>query len=90
MVVVPITVVMAVVMIMVVIGGMQEFRLDVEDAVEIERIAAENFVQRDLRALGAMQLGVGVDGANAGLDLAQLRLGHEVGLLRRITSAKAI
>ena len=71
MVVMAVAVVMAMIVVMVVIGGVQKFRLDVEDAVEIEGVAAENLVQRDLRALGAVQLGVGIDGADAGLDLAQ-------------------
>src|SRR3954463_13220034 len=79
MVVVPIAMVMIV--IMVVIGGKQKLRLDVEDAIKIECVAAENFVQRDLRALGAMQLGVGVDRANARLDLAQFGFRHQVGLV---------
>ena len=55
----------------VVVAGVQELRLDVEDAVEIEGVAAEHLVERNLRPLGAVQLGIGVDGADAGLDLAQ-------------------
>src|SRR6185312_1360861 len=49
----------------------QEIRLDVEDAVEIESVAAEHFVDLDLRALGAMDLGIGIDGADARLDFGQ-------------------
>ena len=45
------TVMMLVVVIMVVIVAFEEVRLDVEDAVEVEGVAAENLVERDLGAL---------------------------------------
>ena len=60
---------------------MEKLRLDVEDALEIERLAVEHLVERDLRALRAMQLGIGVDAADARFGLAQLGLGHEIGLV---------
>ena len=69
------------VVIVIVIVGVQELRLDVEDAIEIEGVAAENLVERHLRTLGSMQLGVGVDAADAGLDFAQFGVGHEIGLV---------
>ena len=62
------------IVIMVVVVGVEEFRLDVEDAVEIEGVAAEHLVERDLRALGPVQLGIGIDAADARLDLAQFGL----------------
>jgi hypothetical protein len=37
--------------------GVQEFRLDVEDAVDIKGVATENFVERDLGTFGALQHG---------------------------------
>ena len=40
--------VMVVIVIMIVPVAFEEFRLDIEDAVEIEGVAAEHFVQRDL------------------------------------------
>jgi hypothetical protein len=61
--------------------GLEEGRLDVEDAVEVKRIAAEHFGDVDLGALGAVQPGIGVDGADARLDLVQLRRRHQVGLV---------
>ena len=75
--------VVAVVMMVVImiVAGFEEVRLDVEDAVEIERAALEHVRQRHLAALGAMQLGIGVDAADARLDLGQLGLGDEIGLV---------
>jgi hypothetical protein len=61
--------------------GLEEGRLDVEDAVEVEGIAAEHLRDVDLGALGAVQAGIGVDGADARLDLAQLGGRHQVGLV---------
>ena len=58
----------------VIVAGVEEFRLDLEDAVEIERAALQHVGQRHLAALGAVQLGVGVDGADPGLDLGQFGL----------------
>ena len=40
-----VAVVMVVIVVMIVIVGVQEFRLDVEDAVEIEGVAAEHLVR---------------------------------------------
>src|SRR5580704_9312582 len=78
-----VTVVMAVVMMIMIVAvaGFEEFRLDFEDAVEIERAALQHVRQRNLAALGAVQFGIGVDGANAGLDFGQFGLGDEIGLV---------
>ena len=62
--------VMIVVMAMIVIVGFEERRLNIENAFEIEGLAVEHFVERDLRALRAMQLGIRIDAADARLDLA--------------------
>jgi len=51
-----IVVIMAVVMIVIVaIAGVEKFRLEFEDRIEIERAALQHVGQRDLAALGAMQ-----------------------------------
>ena len=70
-----VTMIVVVIVVIMIIGG-QEFRLDIENAVEVEGVAAEHFVERDLRALGAVQLGVRIDGANARLDLGQFARRH--------------
>ncbi len=57
--------VMLMIVIMVVVAAAQEFRLDVEDAVEIEGVASEHLGQRNPAALGLVQPGVGVDAADA-------------------------
>src|ERR1019366_4903086 len=59
--------------------GLEEGGLDVEDAVEVEGIAAEHFGDVDLGALGAVQPGVRIDGADARLDFGELRRRHQVG-----------
>ena len=58
-VIVPVAVVMSVVMIMVVImrvivARLQELRLDVEDAVEIEGVSAQHLLQRHLRSAAVL------------------------------------
>ena len=80
-VIVPMIMVMIVIVIVVMIVGLEERRLDVEDALEIERVAVQHLVERDLRALRAVQLGIGIDAADARLDLAQLGVGHQIGLV---------
>ena len=66
--------IMVMIVVMIVIVAVQEFRLDVEDAVEIEGVAAEHLGRaRSCERCGAMQLGIGIDAADARLDLAQLR-----------------
>ena len=74
---------MMVIMVMVMIVDFEEVRLDVEDAVEIERAALEHVGKRHLAALGAVQLGIGVDAADARLDFGKL------GLWRRGRSCSA-
>ena len=70
------------VMVMIVaVAGLEKFRLDLEDAIEIERAALQHVRQRHLAALGAVQFGVGVDGANPRLDFGQFGLGDEIGLV---------
>ena len=77
-----VAVMMVVIVMIVIVAGLEEVRLDLQDAVEIEGAAVQHVVERDLAALGAMQLGIGVDGADARLDLGKLGLGHEIGLVQ--------
>jgi hypothetical protein len=72
-----------IVVVMVVLAGFQEVRLEVEDTVEVERIAAEHLRQRDGATLGLVQAGIGIDAADARLDLTQLVRRHQVGLVEQ-------
>ena len=77
MAVVVMMVIMAVVMIMIVImivADLEKLRLDLQNAVEIERAALQHILELHLAALGAMQLCVRVDAADARLDFGELRL----------------
>ena len=69
------------VVVIVAVAGFEKFRLDLEDAIEVERAALQHVRQRDLATLGAMQFGVRIDAANARLDLGKLGLGDEIGLV---------
>jgi hypothetical protein len=63
-------VVVIVVVFMFMILALEKGRLDIEDAVEIEGVAFQYLVQRNLGALGPVQPGIGVDTPDAGLDFA--------------------
>ena len=78
------------VMLMIMIVGHEEIGLDVEDAVEIEGAALEHVGERDVALLRAMQRRVGVDRADARLDLAQFPGLTRSVLLMMMTSANAI
>jgi len=56
-------------MVVIVPVAFEELRLDVEDTVEVEGVAAQNLAERALGALGLVHLGVGIDAADARLDL---------------------
>src|SRR6185312_15163140 len=73
---------MVMIVMIVAVAGFEKIRLDIEDAVEIERAALQHVGDRHLAALGAMQLGIGVDAADAGLDLRKLGLGDEISLVQ--------
>src|SRR5260221_2751687 len=62
-----IVIAMIVMMIVVMPFPFQKIRLDVEDAVEVEGVAPEHLIDVDLRALGAMQPRVRVQGVDARL-----------------------
>ena len=68
--------VMIVVMVMVVMGVavalLEEGGLDLQDAVEVEGVAAQHGVERHVGALRPVERRIGVDGADARLDLGQL------------------
>ena len=49
---------------MIVILGLEEGRLDLQDPVEIERVAAEYGIERHLAALRLVQRRVGIDAAD--------------------------
>src|SRR6478672_5963701 len=83
MMIVAMFVIMVVVMIVIVPIAAEEVRLDVEDAVQIERIAAKHFVDRNIGALGAMHLGIRIDAADARLNLAQLVGGNQICLVQQ-------
>jgi len=75
----------------VVILGLKEFRLDVENAVEIEGVASEHFVECNLGALGLVHLGVRIECCGCALPLPEaLRRRRDRSCLIRITSANAI
>src|SRR5215469_11968959 len=78
----PMTMIVVVIMVMMTAVA-EEFRLDLHDAVEVEGIAAEHLRQRNPAALGLVQLGVGVDAADARLHLAE-RVGlDQIGLVEQ-------
>ena len=64
------------------VAGVEEFRLDLQDAIQIERAALQHVRQGDLTTLGAVQLCVRIDAADARLYLGQFGLGDEVGLVQ--------
>src|SRR5207248_2419404 len=78
-----VTMVMIVIAVMIVAATVEEFRLDLEDAVEIEGVALQHLREPDAATLGLVQLGVWVDAADAGLDLAELVGLHQVGLVEQ-------
>ena len=67
--------------VMMMLAGLQEIRLEIEDAVEVEGVAAEHLRQRDGAALGLVHARIGIDAADARLDVAQLLGRHQVGLV---------
>ena len=83
MVVIVVVVSVAVVMIMVVVAvgaadmivivmGIEEMRIVVERPLEIEGATVEHLVQRNAGALGAVDAGARIDGANGRLDVARV------------------
>ena len=69
------------IMVVVVVVDLQEMRLDVENAIEIEGALVEHGVDLDIALLSMMKPGIGIDGADSRLDLAQFRRRNEIGLV---------
>src|SRR6476620_2187487 len=69
------------VMIVVAIIGVEERRLNLENTIEIEGIAAEDFADVDLGAFGAMQPRVRIEPADPRLEFDQFVRRHQVGLV---------
>src|SRR6516225_7379541 len=78
-----ILIVIMIVVMMMMTAVAEEFRLDLHDAVEIESITPEHLRQRNPAALGLVQLGVGIDPADACLHFAE-RVGFDqIGLVEQ-------
>ena len=60
------------------VPDLEELRLDFEDAVEVECVAAEHLRDRNRAFHGLVESGVGVDGADARLHLVQLSCADEI------------
>ena len=73
--------VVVIMVVVVVIVADEEVRFDVEDAIEIEGSALKHISECDVAVLRSMQCRVGVDGADARLNLAQLGRADEIGLV---------
>src|SRR3979409_2213724 len=71
-VIVVVRVIMPMIVSMIMTSSLEEFGLDVQDAIEIEGIAAQNLPQRNRATLGPVHLGIRIDGADAPLDLLEL------------------
>src|SRR5262249_40719848 len=59
----------------------EERRLEIEDSLEIERVASEHLVQRQPAALGPVQCRVRIDGTDARFDVTQLLRRDQVRLV---------
>src|SRR4051812_25999600 len=82
MMIVVVVVVVIMMMVMIVsVAGIEKYRFDLENAIEIERAALQHVGQCYLATLGAMQLCVRIDAADPRFDFRQLRLGDEIGLV---------
>ena len=62
---------------------LQELRLDLENTVEVERVAAQHFRKRDVAALRPVQPGIGIDAADARFHLGQRVGRHQVRLVEQ-------
>ena len=58
------------VVMMVVLIALEKGRLQIENAIEVEGVAAQNRIERDLGAFSLVQLGIRVDAPNARFDIA--------------------
>src|SRR5437773_461694 len=67
-----------IVVIVIMVIAFEKIRLDIENTIEIEGIASQHFGNRNLAALGAVHTRIGIDAADARLDLGQFVRFHEV------------
>ena len=81
MVMVVIVMMIVIVRVIVRVFDLEELRLDFENAVEIEGVAAEHVGDRHRAFHRFVEFGVGVDRADARLDLGEFRRRHEIGLV---------
>src|SRR6202000_1530297 len=67
----------------VIVAVMQEVRLELQDALQVERALVEDGVELDLALLRAMDAGVAGDRLDLCLDLLELVLAREIGLVEQ-------
>src|SRR5580698_3217517 len=72
---------MVVVVVMIVVVAAEEVRLDIEDAIKVEGVAAEHLIECDLGSFGFVYFGVRVDAADACFNLLQFFRCDKVGLV---------
>src|SRR5688572_10475530 len=87
MIVIMVIVVMVVIMVMIV--AFEEVGIERENTLEVEGATVEDAVERDGAALGPVDDGVRIDGADAPLDLGELVLADEIGLVEKDHVGKA-
>ena len=73
--------VLMVVMVMIVVVVVEEMRVVLQHAAEVEGTAVEHLFQTDAGALGLVDPGGRIDGAHRRFDVAQLLRRHQVGLV---------
>ena len=66
------------VMIVIMVIDMQEFRFNFEDAIQIKGILAQHRIQGHLTAACAMQLGIGINSTDTRLNLAHFTFAHQI------------
>src|SRR5580704_53477 len=81
MMVVMVTMIVTLFVVIVLLATIEERRLDLEDAVEVERIAAKHRGERHRAALGAVEARIRIDGADAPFDLGEVGCADEVRLV---------
>ncbi len=63
--------------------GVQKLRLDLEDALQVEGIAVQHFIDRHIAFRRLVKFRIRVDGADAAFDLGQLFRRHEIDLIEQ-------
>ena len=70
-------------LVVVVVAVLEEVGFELEDALEVERALVEDGVELDLALLRPVDAGVGVDRLDLALDLREVVLAHQVGLVEQ-------